>query len=58
MWWHTLIILALRRLRQEHHEFEVSKFKGSLSYRVRPCLKIKTLIIIIIIIIIVVFPLF
>jgi hypothetical protein len=33
-WWHTLVIPALRRLRQENCEF-----KSSLGYIARPCLK-------------------
>jgi hypothetical protein len=36
-WWCTPVIPALRRLRQEDHEFEVD-----LSIIVRPCLKKKT----------------
>jgi hypothetical protein len=32
-WWHMPIIIALRRLMQENHEFETS-----LGYVVRPCL--------------------
>jgi hypothetical protein len=34
-WWHTLVIPALRRQRQEDSEF----VEASLSYRVRPCSK-------------------
>jgi len=33
-WWHRPVILALRKLRQEDH-----KFKASLSFIARPCLK-------------------
>jgi hypothetical protein len=34
MWWHILVIPALRRLGQEACEFE-----GNLDYIVEPCLK-------------------
>jgi hypothetical protein len=36
MWWHTPVKPALRRQRQGYH-----KFKTSLSYKGKPCLKIK-----------------
>jgi hypothetical protein len=36
MWWHTPVITALRRLRQEDHEFEVS-----LGYVVKCCVNKK-----------------
>jgi hypothetical protein len=35
-WWHTPVIPALRRLREEEHEFEVR-----LGYIIRPNLKKK-----------------
>jgi hypothetical protein len=35
-WWHTSVILVLKRLSQEDHEFETS-----LGYTVRCCLKIE-----------------
>jgi hypothetical protein len=34
VWWYTFVKPALRRLRKEDHEIEVS-----LGYTVRPCLK-------------------
>jgi hypothetical protein len=34
VWWHSSLISALRRLRQEDHEFE-----GYLGYMMIPCLK-------------------
>jgi hypothetical protein len=37
VWWHTPVILAFRRQRQEDHEFQVR-----LDYIVRPCLKTET----------------
>lgn len=36
-WWHTSVILVLRRLSQENR-----KFDGSLNLKGRPCLKNKT----------------
>jgi hypothetical protein len=38
VWWHTPVILALRRPRPEDQEF-----KDSLRYIVRPCIKEKKL---------------
>jgi hypothetical protein len=35
-WWHTPVISALRRLKQEDFEF-----KASLGYRARSCLRKK-----------------
>jgi hypothetical protein len=37
-WWYVPIISALRRLRQEDHEFQTRKFKSSLRHTVRSCL--------------------
>lgn len=33
VWWNTLVISALRKLRQEHEE-------ANLGHKARPCLKI------------------
>jgi hypothetical protein len=45
VWWCTLVIPALRKLRQEKEEFKDSLSTiMSLGYTARPCLKIKYVI--------------